>query len=274
MTDHVFHTDRPIRLFVEIGKGSVKIDAVDTGQTLVRIDGKDADRVVVTHDRDEVSVVSPRAVTGFMGSEPELDVTVTVPRESDVVVRTGSADISLHGPLHAVQAQSGSGDILVESMSAPALLKTGSGDISVDTAAAELRVKSGSGDVRIGQAHAATSISTGSGDVAIDSSAGPTAVKTGSGDLAVGDSAGDLSMTTGSGDLAVAAARRGQLLANGASGDIHVGVPAGTPVWTDIHTITGAISSDLVGAGQPAEGQDHLEVRAKTATGEIVLRQI
>jgi hypothetical protein len=38
--------------------------------------------------------------------------------------------------------------------------------------------------------------------------------------------------------------------------------------------VTGDIRSDLVGAGEPADGADHIEVRAKTATGDIVLRQL
>jgi hypothetical protein len=59
----------------------------------------------------------------------------------------------------------------------------------------------------------------------------------------------------------------------GASGDVTVGVPAGVPVWTDISTVTGAIRSQLPHAGQPAEGADHVEVRAKTVSGDIVLTQ-
>ena len=53
-----------------------------------------------------------------------------------------------------------------------------------------------------------------------------------------------------------------------------VGIPAGTPVWTDVSTVSGSIRSSLEGAGQPAEGEDHVELRAKTVSGDIVLTQI
>ena len=66
---------------------------------------------------------------------------------------------------------------------------------------------------------------------------------------------------------------RGRITAKGASGDIAIGVVAGVPVWTDITTVSGQIRSDLQGAGQPEEGQDHVEVRAKTVSGDIVLTE-
>ena len=53
-----------------------------------------------------------------------------------------------------------------------------------------------------------------------------------------------------------------------------VGIPAGTPVWTDSPPCPASIRSSLEGAGQPAEGEDHVELRAKTVSGDIVLTQI
>jgi hypothetical protein len=45
-------------------------------------------------------------------------------------------------------------------------------------------------------------------------------------------------------------------------------------VWTDLTTVSGAIRSDLEGVGQPEDGAEHLELRAKTVSGDIVLKQI
>lgn len=274
MSDHQFQTPHPVRLFTRIGKGMVRVHAVETTQTRVLIEGPDADQVVVTQEGEEISVVAPRQRTGFSGREPEYDVTVTLPQDSDVQARTGSAAIIIDGPVGTCRLKSGSGDVQVETAHGPTVIETGSGDIALEEAHAELRVKSGSGDVRIGRSESSTVVSTGSGDVRIGTSRGPTVVKTGSGRVDVEHSHGDLSLATGSGDLVVGAAHRGRFVANGASGDVRVGIPAGIPVWTDIYTLTGDIRSDLVGAGEPAEGADHIEVRAKTATGDIVLRQL
>ncbi|MFA6298233.1 MAG: hypothetical protein WC642_03645, partial [Nocardioides sp.] len=69
-------------------------------------------------------------------------------------------------------------------------------------------------------------------------------------------------------------ATRGRFTAKGASGNVRIGIPAGVPVWTDISTVTGRIHSTLQGAGQPEDGADHIEVRAKIVSGDVVLTEL
>ncbi len=79
---------------------------------------------------------------------------------------------------------------------------------------------------------------------------------------------------TGSGDVHVGRIHRGAVKAKAASGDIHIGVPAGIPVWTDISCINGSVRSNLEGAGQPEKDQDYIEIRATTVSGDITLSQL
>lgn len=275
MTDHTFTTETPVDLLVEIGRGNVVIGTADTTETTVVIDGQDAAAVTVSQEGRAVHVIGPRSRTGFFGgSDHSVDVDITLPHQSRANVRTGSADVTCHGELAACHFKTGSGDIQVEELAGPGVIETGSGDVRIATASAELRVKSGSGDIRIGHTGATAAISTGSGTVSVGTSAAPVAVKSGSGDVTVTDADSDVALSTGSGDLVVGTARRGRFTIKGASGDVHLGIPAGTPVWTDINTLSGRIDSNLDGTGEPAEGQDHVEVRAKTASGNIVLRQV
>ena len=76
------------------------------------------------------------------------------------------------------------------------------------------------------------------------------------------------------GDVSIDLVDRGRLTVKGASGDVRIGVKAGVPVWTDITTVSGTIRSELQGAGQPQEGEDHIEVRAKTVSGDIALSEV
>ncbi len=274
MSDYRFDTPAPVRLFCEIGRGGVRLTATDTTETQVQITGPVADQVTVRQEGDEITIVAPRQRTGFFGGEAEVHVAVTLPTGSDAMVKTGSADIDLAGVYGACVLRSGSGQVTAETLGGPSQVETGSGDIAVQLASAELRAKSGSGDVQVTHAEGAVAVSTGSGDVRVDTARGATAVKTGSGDLLVEDAHDDVSLATGSGDMVVGSAHRGRLTMRGASGDVHIGVPAGTPVWTDISTVTGDIRSDLESAGEPAEGADFVEVRAKTVSGDILLRQV
>jgi DUF4097 and DUF4098 domain-containing protein YvlB len=274
MTQHHFETHEPVALYVEVGRGAVHITATDTTESLVEIAGPHAEEVRVEQSGRQISIVAPRQRAGFFGSEAALDVAVTLPTDSDLAGKLGSADVTADGILGSCRLKTGSGDVTLAGLSGPASVETGSGDVTVGAANAELRIKSGSGDVTVQHAEGAVAASTGSGDIEIGSNNGPAVVKTGSGDLRVVDARTDVSMVTGSGDLVVGTARRGKFTVKGASSDIRIGIPAGTPVWTDLSTLSGSIRSDLQSAGQPAEGADHIELRAKTVSGDIVLNQV
>ena len=45
-------------------------------------------------------------------------------------------------------------------------------------------------------------------------------------------------------------------------------------MWTDLNTVSGAVRSDLEGAGQPEPGADYVELRARTVSGDIHLTEV
>jgi DUF4097 and DUF4098 domain-containing protein YvlB len=269
-----FDTPAPLSLYVELGKGSLTVTATEVTESTVTVTGTHADEVTVEHTGRQLSVVAPRQRVGFFGGgEPSLDITITVPEGSDLVTKTGSADQRATGDYGLAKVKSGSGAVDLGRFSGVVVVDTGSGDITVESTAADLRIKSGSGEVEVGSVGGTVGVSTGSGDIRIGDSHGATMLKSGSGDLSVQSAEADVSLSSASGDLSVGTIQRGSFTAKNASGDIRVGIPAGVPVWTDIGSVTGRISSDLEGAGEPEPGQDYVEVRAKTVSGDIVLTQ-
>lgn len=270
--ERIFDTPETIDLYVQIGSGSVTVHASDTTSTTVSIAGRRADDVEVSHEGRQVAVIAPRE-RGVFGDDSRLDVEVTVPAGSNLATKTGSATLTTQGILGHADVNTGSGGARIDTLTAPAEVKSGSGEIAVDSAA-QLQVKVGSGDVRIDQALGDCAVSTGSGDVRIGSARAGVLVKTGSGDLLVQEAEGDLRFSGASGDVSVGRFHRGGINVKNVSGDIHIGIPAGVPVWTDCTTLTGKLRSDLAGAGEPTAGQDHIELRAKTTSGDITLAQL
>lgn len=270
--EQTFDTPTPVQLYVENGRGCVEVTATDTTSTDIHITGERAEEFVIEHDGDRLAVVAPRG-GGFLRRDERAVITITVPAASTLTVKSGSSDLVARGPLATTWVNSGSGDLDLELVEGKVDLQSGSGDIRLGHLVLDGRIKSGSGSVSVGRADGSLVIATGSGDVRVDSPRGSLAVKSGSGDVVIGESGDELACTTGSGDLRVGVAGRGHLTAKTASGDIGVGVAAGTPVWTDINTVSGRISSDLPRTGQPAEGQDFVEVRATTVSGNVTLVQ-
>jgi len=272
MPEYRFETHSPVNLVVEISKGNVHVRCTDTTESTVVVEGKHAEDVIVEQRGDSITVIEPGR--GRIFGDNALQVEVVVPETSNPAIRTGSADVQLEGRAGHAQLRSGSGDCTTDTVEGHLLVETGSGEIRVGEVLGNLKVKSGSGDVEIGEAGGTSSISTGSGDVTVETARGNTVVKTGSGDLSIDATDGDTSFSTGSGDASIELVRRGRVTVKGASGDVSIGVTAGVPVWTDITTVSGTIRSDLQGAGQPQEGQDHIEVRAKTVSGDIALSEV
>lgn len=273
--DRTFDTDGHVSLYVELGSGGVDVRTHDRDQVVVSVDGDDAEDTTVERRGDRIVVIGPQRRAGFFGGGRELDlqVSVTVPEGTDLTTKLGSADLVTTGPLGQVALKSGSGDIRLETANSEVQVETGSGDVSLGIVAGDLRTKSGSGDVAVQELGGSGSIATGSGDVEVHHASSDVHVKTGSGNLRVHHPEGDVSLATASGDLTVDLMGTGQLAAKNVSGDIRVGVPGGVPVWTDVSTLTGSVRSNLAGAGQPADGQEFLELRAKTVSGDIVLEQ-
>jgi DUF4097 and DUF4098 domain-containing protein YvlB len=268
MPEYTFDTPEPVQLHVENGSGHIDVTAADVTATAVRVEGKYADQVQVVHDRGRVSVVAPKTRVLF---GDKLNMDIVVPTDSSLVAKSGSADIRVTGQLATASVKSGSGDVSLERLTGSGSIDTGSGDVSLAEVGGELRVRSGSGDVAAAQLGGATSISTGSGDISVEHSVAPVVVKTGSGDLQIAHAEADVTMTTGSGDTLIRAVTRGRITSKAASGDVRIGVPAGTPVWTDISTVSGAVRSGLEGVGEPEPGADFVEVRATTVSGNVHL---
>jgi DUF4097 and DUF4098 domain-containing protein YvlB len=269
-----FDTPEATSLYVELGAGDVTVNATEVDQTTVTVDGKRAEEVIVEQRGGQIVVIGPKRGGGFFTGNGEISVHVTLPSDSEFTTKLGSADLHGTGRLGDTRVKTGSGDISFDVVAGDALVESGSGDIDIDEVTGDLRIKSGSGDIEIDAIEGNASINTGSGDVSIGRATRAVEVRSGSGDMQVREAAEDVSLNTASGDLVIGRMHRGQLQAKNVSGDIRVGIPANIPVWTDISSVTGQVYSDLKGAGQPEEGQDYIEIRAKTVSGDIALEEL
>jgi DUF4097 and DUF4098 domain-containing protein YvlB len=272
-----FTTANPVSLYVELRSGDLVVSARDTDETVVDVTGANADdprNVTIEQRGDDIAVVGLAGRHGFFGSaQQQLSVHVTVPTDSRLTTKLGSADLRAEGRLGDSLLRTGSGEIRIAELGGSCVVEAGSGSVTIDTASGSLRVKCGSGDVDVERLDGPAEISTGSGDVTVGAATAAISVKSGYGTPRVRSTHEDVALNTASGDLLIDTIHRGRVVAKNVSGDIRVGVPSGTPVWTDITSVTGAVRSNLEGAGEPHEGQDFVELRAKTVSGDVYLEE-
>jgi DUF4097 and DUF4098 domain-containing protein YvlB len=183
----------------------------------------------------------------------DVHLRLGVPPRLDYNLTAGSADIRITVDAGRTRVASGSGDIslgVVEDLSCT----SGSGAISVaEVRGSAAKVNSGSGDIQIYTARCPVSAKSGSGDLMIKSlRQASLQASSGSGDISVPE-------TTGSVDL------------RSASGSLAVGVADNLPAWLDLHSVSGNVRIALEAAPQPAHGEPYVSIRARTASGEIVV---
>ena len=246
MTEHRFQTPAPVELVVRIPTGDIDIETVESDESLVSLDGDDK-LVDLTEVRQEgrrlvVELKGKKAfgitisIGDFSFGSARMRVRAKVPHGSSTVFNTASADMKVRGRLASLEAKSASGDLVVN------------GEIEGDAT-----VKTVSGDVRLERVGGELTVQTVSGDVSAQS---------------IG---GSLESKTVSGDLRVESVREGRATAQSVSGDIELGVPAGTSLDVDAGSVSGELESEVPLGSEPGAGGDGplLVVRGKTVSGDF-----
>jgi Putative adhesin len=216
-------------------------------------------RTTIDFTGRRLAVHSPRE---FPLRTVPLMIQVKAPSGSSITARSGSADITVDGVAHRLDASTGAGQVHAQRCTGAAEVRTGSGDVRLGSVLGTLRVRTGSGEVDV------SSIED-TADAA--GAAGGGTVQTGSGDVRLGAVRHDVSARTGSGDLTVADASAGGLELTTGSGQLRVGIHPGVRAELDVSSGSGQARSDLPVGGPPPDGNVTLRVRARTGSGDALV---
>lgn len=270
MRAETYAMTEPIDLFVEIFAGSLEISTDIAPAIALEVEGKHADEVRVEQQEHSLAIYAPKPQGLGSSADWQVHIRVTIPPSSDVKVQSGSADVTQRGIISKLEAKAGSGVVFADQVSNSTLIDTGSGRISVNDVHGDVRLRTGSGGVLAGLIDAEAMISTGSGEAKIVRFNGELNFKTGSGGLTIDDACGAVRARTGSGTVSIGRIEHGEIDAKTGSGDVQVGVPTGTPVWTDV--LSGRpVESTLPSAGEPKSGQNFVRLHARTGSGVVRL---
>lgn len=247
---YTFDRSTPVTLSLRLGRGTADVVAENRLDAQVEIQGDD--RFTVTLEGDTLVVHAPESTFDWRRT-PKAQVLVRVPLDSALAVKTASADLRASGRWSTAQVDSASGDVHLEETTGDASLKAASGDVSAHRIGGSLRIGSSSGRVDVG-------------DVTRDVKA-----DTASGTIVIGRAGGSVQAGSASGDIEIGDLSRGRARVTTASGDVSIGVAAGTGVWLDLTTASGSTSSDLTmhNAAPAGTPEATLELRVRTASGDI-----
>ena len=255
MRVETFHTPAPVRLDVRVPVGRVDIETVDGEETRVEIESEPEaeDAAVIELRGNEVIVaIEEERFLVFFTKVPDAIVRITCPHGAELAGRVVSADFRADGRLGSVE------------------VKSVSGDVQLGQVDGEATVKSVSGDGRLGPVAGRATVQTVSGDFSLDRVDRPVEFKSVSGDVRIDEARSDASGQSVSGDIRLGAVTQGSVTLRSVSGDMHVGVRAGSRLWVDAKSTSGDTSSELNVGDAPPEGEGPMiELRATAMSGDI-----
>jgi hypothetical protein len=278
-----FDTPEPISVTVEFGVGDLRIVASDRTDTMVEVrpsdPAKKADVTAAEQTRVEFAggrllIKAPknwRQYT-FRGGGESVDVQVELPAGSQLRGETGVAALRCRGRLGECRFKTGIGDIQLDRAGA-VQLRTGVGDITVERAGGDAELTTGSGSLRIDGIDGTAVVKNSNGDTWIGQVAGDLRVNAANGRITVEQASGAVAAKSANGDVRLGEVAHGAVLAQTGFGKVEIGIRDGVAAWLDLNTRYGAVRNDLDTADRPGAGEEAVEVRARTAFGDIAIHR-
>jgi hypothetical protein len=278
-----FDTPEPISVTVELGVGDIRIVASDRTDTIVEVRPSDAAKQsdVTAAEQTRVEYAGGRLLVKapkgwkqytFRGGGESIDVQVDLPAGSQVRGDAGVAALRCSGRLGECRYRTGVGDIHLD-QAGPVQLKTGAGDITVDQAVGGAELTTGSGAVRIDSIDGTAVVKNSNGDTWIGEVTGDLRVNAANGKISVDQAHATVAAKAANGDVRLGEVTRGAILAQTGFGKVEIGVLDGVAAWLDLSTRFGNVQNDLDAAERPEPDEDAVEVRARTAFGDITIHR-
>jgi DUF4097 and DUF4098 domain-containing protein YvlB len=278
-----FDTPQPITVTVELGVGDLRIVAGDRTDTTVEVRPSDADKKadVTAAEQTRVEYAGGRLLIKapkhwrqytFRGGGESVDVQIELPAGSHLQGETGVAALRCQGRLGECRFKTGVGEIQLERAGA-VQLRTGVGDINVGKADGDAELSTGSGSVRIDRIDGAAVVKNSNGDIWIGQVSGNLRVNAANGRITVDRARDTVAAKSANGDVRLGEVAHGAVLAQTAMGKVEIGIRDGVAAWLDLHTRFGTVQNDLDTTARPEPGEDAVEVRARTAFGDITVHR-
>ncbi|MEV4534212.1 DUF4097 family beta strand repeat-containing protein [Asanoa sp. NPDC049518] len=276
-----FTTPDPIDVNLSLVVAQVRITAGDRDTTEVEVrpgssaasSKKMAEETQVDYANGKLRIRTPKNLTRWLGAKTgRIEVELAVPAGSRLDGDNGAGDLDAEGTLGETRYKTGFGAIRLD-QTGKLRLDTGAGDITVARVAGDADVTTGTGRLHIGAVEGTATVKNSSGETWVGEVGGALRANAANGDIAVDRARGGAALKTANGSLRVLEAVRGRVSLETAAGSLEVGIPTGTAAWLDLDVKNGAVRNTLDGSAGPAEGEETVEVRARTYFGDIVIHR-
>ena len=238
-------------LKISLVTGDVRINTWDKNEVSVKLDDIDdmdeANSHKINISQNGNTVIVENRGGGWWSSSN--DVSVSVPREFNLDVKTNQGDVDLKSDIKGwVDINTGGGDVTVKKITGKATLNTNGGDINTDDVYGELNLSTNGGDIVAGNISGNAHISTLGGSIETGNISGNLYVKTNGGEIHAGEIGGTANATTMGGGIilkkvsksAIAKTNGGNIKLAGSAGPVTVKTLGGN---IDLYDVSGPVEA-------------------------------
>jgi DUF4097 and DUF4098 domain-containing protein YvlB len=280
---NTFQTPQPIAVVVDVSvRADIRIVAANRQDTVVNVQPRDATRALDVKAAEQTTVdysegrlqvrLHPLRRYTWFGDGGAVDITVDVPIGCNLELKSGMGDLHCEGEFGSAELKTDMGHIRLDHCT-DLRAHTGMGDVTVERVAGRAEVKTGSGKIRIREIDGVASIKNGNGSTHIVDTAGELRVSAANGDVALERAGATTTIKASNGDITVGEVSRGTLTLQTAAGSLAVGVREGSAAWLDLSTKYGRVRNGLDVTTGPGEADTKVEIRARSAYGDITVRR-
>lgn len=175
-----FSVSRTAELHLYTFDGAVEVRSWDRPEILVQIDKRGQDQKAVSQieivaeqsgDRIQIEARHPGTGRSFVGfgtfRSPSAKFIASVPRQTNLVVRTGDGRITIERVDGRIELRSGDGSIEAVETSGELMAETADGGLSLEDVKGRIEARTGDGSVRISGTPTALRTRTGDGSIVL-----------------------------------------------------------------------------------------------------------
>jgi DUF4097 and DUF4098 domain-containing protein YvlB len=276
-----FETPEPIVVTLDVPHGSVRIVASERRDTRVTVlgDGPSdaAPKVRIEFVGDQLLVKGPPqrplgwALDWLRRSDPS-DVEIELPAGSQVHAKVSAGDYRCEGFLGECRLTTQYGDIRFGE-GGPVQLATRYGEIHVDRAVGHAELTTVAGDIRVGEIDGSAALTNNYGETRVGEVTGDLRVEGLYGEIRVDRAHAGVAARTAYGSVRIKEVSHGAIDLTTTSGELEIGIRAGTAAWLDVSSTSGRVRNSLDTHDSPDGFVGTVEIHARTSGGDILIRR-
>jgi Putative adhesin len=272
-----FDTPGPIAATVAVAGARVRVTASDRTDTVVLVEPVDTAR------KKDVKVASKTRV-GFAGGQLSVKtttsgdkngsvaITIGLPAGSSLAAYLAHSSVQADGSLGECELHMASGRVQLDRISALHASIAG-GEVTIGHIAERASIDGAAFALRISEVQDTVKLASSRGQIWIGHASADLDLSSGSGGFDIDRADGSVTAKTGNGAIRIGRLTRGQAELLNGSGNIEVGISAGTTAQVDASSERGSVRNSVPPQETPGTSGDKVTIRARTRHGDIIIRR-